>query len=82
MYLMRGESHGDNLSKFVNEAFNLHYKGNTQEDIENFINNVIDGTDPMKDQREEYYQAQLLSPYGKTASENIINSILGIEEYK
>lgn len=81
MYLINNEHHADNLNDYMVEAFNLHYKGRTHKDIENFIVNVINGIDPMKEERLKYYKEKLLPPYGKSACENIINSILGIEEY-
>ena len=36
----------------------------------------------MKSEREHFYNKYLIPPHGKTACENIINAILGQEEYK
>ena len=52
------------------------YKAYNEQDIEKFIQNVIDGVDPMKEVREKFYQERLLPPYGKLASENIVNDII------
>lgn len=82
LYLIKDEHHADNLSILSRMAFDLHYKAKTKEEIELFIRNVINGTDPLKYKREGFYRENLLPPHGKTACENIINSILGIEEYK
>lgn len=81
MYLINSEHHADNLNRMTTEAFNLHYKGRSKEDIENFIQQVIAGLDPMEPQREKFFADQLTPPHGKTACENIINAILGKEEY-
>ena len=77
MYLVREESHADNMVPYAREAFNLHYKGRIQEDIEMFILDVIEGRDELKEKRARFKEQYLLPPNGKTASENIIDSILG-----
>lgn len=70
--------HTANQSQWGKNAFMLHYHGYNKDDVRKFIEQVISGKDPMKDRREEYYNTNLLPPNGKTASENIINAILGI----
>lgn len=82
MYLIRKKNAENEMSPFGQKAFDLHYKGCTKEDIEKFIQNVIDGVDPMKEEREKFYDNYLIPPHGKTACENIINAILGEAEYK
>lgn len=82
MYLIRQQGLESSYNEFGQKAFDLHYKGHTKEDIEQFIQNVIDGIDPMKEEREKFYNEHLIPPYGKTACQNIINAILGEEEYK
>lgn len=79
MYLIRQEGLEAERNAFGEKAFDLHYKGRTHEDIEHFIQNVIKGIDPMRNEREKFYNDYLLPPHGKTACENIINSILGEE---
>lgn len=77
MYLVREESHSENMIPYAREAFNLHYKGKSIFDVEQFLVSVIDGNDPLKEQRKRFKNSCLLPPNGKTACENIINSILG-----
>lgn len=82
MYLVRQQGLESSYNEFGQKAFDLHYKGHTKEQIEQFILNVINGIDPMKSEREHFYNKYLIPPHGKTACENIINAILGQEEYK
>ena len=58
-------------------AFNLHYKGRCEEDIDEFINNVIEGKDELSGDRMKFRDEYLLPSNKKTATENIINAILG-----
>ena len=81
MYLVKGNPVADYTNWQTTEALNLHYKGYKKEDIERFINDVIKGYDPFKEQRDIFVQTYLTPPNGKTACENIINAILGQEEY-
>ena len=77
MYLIKDEKHAEGLNDFGKKAFDLHYKGKNEDDIEGFINNVINGKDEMKEARIRFYNDYLLPPNGKSPSENIINAILG-----
>ena len=77
MYLVSDEHHEDQLIEFGKKAFNLHYKGWCEEDIETFISNVAEGKDGMAADRMEFYNEYLLPPNGKSVSDNIINAILG-----
>lgn len=81
MYLIRQQGLESSYNNFGQMAFDLHYKGHTKEEIEQFVLNVINGIDPMKREREKFYREYLIPPHGKTACENIINAILGEEEY-
>ncbi len=82
LYLIKDDHHADNLNSFATKAFNLHYKAINKTEIEDFILNVIDNKDIMKAEREKFYEDYLIPPHGKTACQNIVNAILGIEEYK
>lgn len=82
MFLTRQKGEESNRNAFAQKAFDLHYKGYTMEDIEKFIQNVINGIDPMKEERKKFYDDYLIPPHGKTACDNIINAILGEAEYK
>lgn len=77
MYLLKDEHHADNMIPYAKEAFDLHYKGRSHEDIENFIMDVINGVDPLAERRVAFKEKNLFPPNGKTACENIIDSILG-----
>lgn len=72
----RTDSHGSNLNTFARKAFDLHYKGLTHEDIEQFIQNVINGRDVLLEQRKEYFDEFLKPINCKTSVENIIAAIL------
>lgn len=61
---------------FALDALDVCYKGYNEQDIEQFIQNVIDGVDPMKEARVKFYQERLLPPNGKLPSENIVNDII------
>ena len=79
LYLIRDndeEKHKSKLNELGQMAFDLHYKGSTAEDIEKFINNVIEGTDIRREERIAFFNNYLLPPNGKTACENIITEIL------
>lgn len=81
MFLYKGNPVSDYMNWQATEALNLHYKGYNKQDIENFILNVINDKDPMKGQRQNFVDNYLTPPYGKTACDNIINAILGQEEF-
>ena len=77
MFLDAANHKIEDQNEFGRMAFDMHYKGHNEEDIEQFIKDVINGNDPMKEQREFFYNKYLLPPKGLKASENIINTILG-----
>jgi len=79
LYLTNDAPH--DLNKFFTQAYELHYKARTHEEIEQFVINVIAGHDPRKEEREAFYQESLLPPNGKSACENIIDAILGQNGY-
>lgn len=81
MFLVKNEHHSDNLNDFAKVTFNLHVHGHNKEDIEKFVLDIIAGIDEKKVERDNFYTNSLLPPHGKTACENIINAILGQEEY-
>lgn len=83
MYTVRDiEKTVKQYNKFAKEAFNQLYIGSDNSDVENFIKDVIKGWDPKLEQRKEFKRKFLLPPNGKTASENIIDSILGLKDGK
>ena len=82
MYLVRDDSHTANMTPYAKEAFDLHYKGKSISDIRHFLEDVVAGNDPLKEKRTTFKKDNLVPPHGKTACENIINAILGKEEYR
>ena len=83
MYLIRGsvEEHCSQLNTHTVKAFNLHYFGRIAADIESFIVDVINGIDPYKESREQYYKDYLSPINGKSSCDNIIDAILGDNGY-
>ena len=81
MYLVKKTRRTDNMTQYAKQAYDLHYKGKKHEDIEQFIQDVISGNDPLKEARLQYVASELTPPHGKTACQNIINAILGEKEY-
>lgn len=78
MYLVTDEKRIRSiLTHYCQRAFDIHYKGRDIESIEQFIKNVIDGVDPLKQQRKDFVHKYLLPPKGETATRNIIDAILG-----
>ena len=60
-----------------------YYKAYNIEDIENFILNVINDIDPMKESRTNFVKSNLLPRNGKLPSENILADVLdSIENQK
>lgn len=76
MYLVRSEGIDQNWNDIYKKAFDLHYKGSDINDIEQFINNVLEGSDNLKSQRESFYAEHMTPPFGKSACDNIIDCIL------
>lgn len=59
------------------KAYDVHYRVLSNEDIKRFIDDVVlAGNDPMKAQREEYYQHYLLPPNGKTVAQNMYDDLI------
>lgn len=81
MFLQKGEVLNDYMNWQTEEALNLHYKGYNMDDIEGFIKDVINGNDKLKDKRKDFVDTYLTPPNGKSACDNIINAILGKEEF-
>ena len=60
--------------EFGKQAMRQHYIGKCEEDIINFIENVVlKGDDPMKQGREDFYNQYLLPPNGKSVAENTMD---------
>lgn len=58
-------------------AYHVHYKVTCNDDIRIFIDEVvIAGNDPMKVQREEYFNKYLRPPGGKSVAQNIYDDLI------
>ncbi len=64
------------FNDFALECLSLHYHAKSTNDIELFVTNLIDGIDPLKEQRISFYKKNLLPPNGQLASQNIMDDIL------
>lgn len=79
MYLIDSsniEKRKKDLNSIGKQAFELHEYGFTKEDILAFVNSVIQGVDCKKEMREKFYKDVLTPPNGKSACENIIDTII------
>lgn len=76
MYLSNGKPHTDTLNEFGKTAYKAHVIGHSKNDICNFIQDIINGQDALKYERENFLQKYLTIPNSRNASLNIINSIL------
>lgn len=81
LYLNKDDQEFDYPNWQTREALKLHYHASSKDEIESFIVDVINGKDPLKQERDNFVSQYLTPPYGKTACENIINAILGEAEY-
>lgn len=77
MYLVKKDQEYDYPNWQTQEALRLHYKAMSPTDIENFIQNVINGKDDLKEERDSFVNNYLTPPNGKSACDNIIDAILG-----
>ena len=65
---------------FALKCLDQYYMARTEQDIEQFIQNVIDDVDPLKEQRTKFVN-EVLMPNG-SPSQNIIDDILDSIEKK
>ena len=71
------EEQVEGKNDFGKIAMNLHYVGKDERDIIDFIENVVlNGNDPMKQQRLQFRNDYLLPPNGKTVAENTMDVLL------
>ena len=59
---------------FAINCLEQYYMAHTEQDIENFIQNVINKVDPLKEQRTKFVN-EVLMPKG-SPSQNIVNDII------
>lgn len=66
-----------NKNELGEKAMRLHYIAKTKQDIIDFIENVVlNGEDPMKQEREQFKQDYLLPPNGKTVAQNMADVLI------
>ena len=82
MYLVKGEEHTKMMNTFSKKAYELHYKGKNMQDIRRFIKDVVlENSDYLLERRKKFFESYLLPPNHQTATENIIQAILGTGYY-
>lgn len=65
------------LDEFGLKCFNLHYLGQSAEDVERFVTDiVIANKDQKRDERTSFYNDFLVPPNGKSVAENMYNEIV------
>ena len=65
------------LNDFGQAAIQGHYQGKDFDDITSFLDNVVlKGDDPMKEDRQAFYNQYLMPPGGKSVAENIYQEIV------
>lgn len=74
MRTLKSNNLRDMHSAFGLECIANHYLAHNEQDIEQFIQNVINGVDPLKEQRTKFVN-EVLMPKG-SPSQNIIDDIL------
>lgn len=74
MRIMTGEDLTTVLNDFALQCLTVYYKAYSQIDIEHFIQNVINGIDPLKERRTKFVN-NVLMPKG-SPSQNILNDLI------
>lgn len=73
MYLCSENDMTGKFNEFGINAFNCHYRGKTGEDIEKFLKEVVlEGKDPMKQQRDQFFEDYLKPKDGLLPSQKIL----------
>ena len=65
---------------FADACFKVHYHGASITDIESFIDNVINGVDPMLEERTKFINAQLIPKSNETVAGTIYRELCKIFE--
>lgn len=78
MYLCNDDDNKmtEKFNVFGKKSFEQHYRGHSIEDVKTFIQNVVvKGDDPMKAQREHFFEEYLKPKDGILPSQKILNTI-------
>ena len=78
MYLVSDSSFLLDANEQTLQAFEAHYHGQSEDEVESFIVNLLQGIDTKYDERLSFYQTHLIPPGGVSVGDNVINAILGI----
>lgn len=79
LFLTSDKTHISLKSVFTENAYKAHYKACEKKEIANFVNDVLNGSDNMANERNKYITDYLTPPNNKSACENIMNAILGVD---
>lgn len=73
MYLCGEVDMAGKFNEFGIHSFDCHYRGSTREDIERFLQDVVlDGNDPMKQKRDQFFEDYLKPKDGLLPSQKIL----------
>lgn len=70
----------ESFNSFADECFQVHYHGSSIRDIETFIDNVINGNDPLLEKRTALVKEKLLPKGNQTVAGNIYKELCKIFE--
>lgn len=76
MFLSNGRPLAEQYNDFAIRCLDNYYIGTSEDDIEKFINNLINGIDTLQIKREDFFLEELLPPNDKLASENIMDDLI------
>ena len=76
MYLTHDDKFAERFNPFGIKAFECHYRGGNMEEIEKFLSDVVlAGNDPMKEQRDNFFDQYLKPIDSMMPSQRIIYEI-------
>ncbi len=77
VFYLTKKNHTENLCNFGKIAFDQHYKGSNNEEIESFILDVVLGDNDVRlEARKMFFNDYLLPPNDRLVAENVFNEIL------
>lgn len=80
LFLVRGEGY-QGYSGMAQEGLKCYTKGQTGSDIEAFLQSVLRGEDPLREQRSTFRAHFIIPPHGQSAAQNIVDCLLGEGAY-
>ena len=85
MYVLNEEQeHVEQLNDLGKQALDAHYQGKDKASIIDFIERVVmAGEDPMRPQRKQFYQENLIPPTGKSVTQATVEIIMkGLKKFE